>query len=116
VKESTLQRDIRLCLGQKDDLIVWRNNVGAMPNEQGQYVHFGVGGEGASDLLGIIVGPGRWFCVEIKTPRGRTNKRRRALQAAFRNLINKAGGYAVEVRSVEEADRHYQLARDGHDA
>lgn len=121
--ESKLQRDIRLHLGQKPDLIIWRQNVGKVHDSRSDnWVHVGLC-VGSSDLIGIVSVPqesdgfvieclGRFFAAEIKGPHGTVSKE----QQAFLDLVNKAGGYGCILRSVAEAEAHYQRARQGLDA
>jgi hypothetical protein len=118
MRESSIQRDIRLHLGQKDDCQLRRNNVGAWQDGHGNWIEYGLG-EGSSDLVGLVTLDmatprlARVFCLEIKKPGGRTSKTRKEQQRLFRDCINKAGGYAAEVSSVEEAEEAYQRARAG---
>lgn len=117
MKESALQRDVRLHLGQKPDLIIWRNNAGRVFNEESQqWIQYGLC-VGSSDLIGVLTVPcewplqclGRFFAAEIKTRTGRVTPE----QDAFLALVNAKGGYACVIRSVEEAEEHYQRARKG---
>jgi hypothetical protein len=105
VRESALQREIRLHLGQKPDLVLWRNNVGRVFDERSQnWIQYGLC-PGSADLIGILAG--RFFALEIKTKKGRSSKE----QTLFRELVNSAGGYCGEARSVDEAEAHYQRAK-----
>jgi hypothetical protein len=80
-----------------------RNNVGALPNENGRLVRFGLA-EGSADLIGwcsVVIGPehiGRklavFLSVETKRPAGRTAKARLEKQKNWRDAINAAGGIA----------------------
>lgn len=115
MRESSIQRDIRLHIGSKPDCRVWRNNVGTWQDDHGNWIEYGLV-VGSSDLIGIITLPsglGRFFALEIKRPGAYTKPERREQQRLFRELVNKAGGFAAEVRSVAEAEAAYQEARRG---
>lgn len=110
MSESELQVRVRLALSRAGHLF-FRNNVGNAEywnehTESPDRVAYGVGGSGGSDLIGSVRRPdgtGRFVALELKAPGARTKPARAALQAQFRALINANGGYAVVVRSVEEA-------------
>jgi hypothetical protein len=110
VRESSVQHAIRLHLGQKDDLVIWRNNTGQWKDENGNYIRYGLC-PGSSDLIGLLTPSGRFFALEIKSPGGKTDKTRAEQQRLFRDLINSKGGYAAVASSVEEAEYHYQEAK-----
>ena len=51
--ETTLQQQIRLALGQRPDLRLFRNQVGQLPDPRsGRWVQFGLA-KGSSDLIGF---------------------------------------------------------------
>jgi len=115
VKESQLQRDVRLALSSAG-VLTFRNNVGAAEfwNEHRQapdHVAYGVGGPGGSDLL-CCVG-GRWVALELKAPGARTKPERATLQAQFRTLLRANGGFACVVRSVDEALAAVERSKGG---
>ncbi len=95
--ESQIQAAIRLALGAVPDLVLFRNNIGNAIMRGGFRVAFGVGGPGASDLVGIY--RGRAIFVEIKTPIGRLSPEQRR----FRDLVTAKGAVYVVLRSVDEA-------------
>lgn len=95
--ESQLQDAIRLELGRDPDLVLWRNNVGMAWMRNGSPVRFGVGGPGASDLVGVY--RGRAVFVEIKTPIGRQTPE----QKMFQQLVERKSGIYVVLRSVDDA-------------
>lgn len=55
----------------------------------------------------------RFVAIEIKTPSGTTAKDRAALQASWRDGVNRVGGYACVARSVDEAVAHVRRAAEG---
>lgn len=100
--EAQIQDAVRLELGdvaKYPELVLWRNNVGQMIDQDGRRVVFGVGGKGAADLLGMF--GGQFVAVEIKTPIGRQSPEQKRFQA----LVEKRGGTYVLLRSVEEAQQ-----------
>lgn len=108
MRESVVQNAVRLHLGQKDDLVIWRNNVGQYHDDRGNWIRYGLC-LGSSDLVGIISPTGRFFAAEVKAPKGRLQDEQRA----FIDLINSKGGYACVVRGVAEAEAHYKRAVRG---
>ncbi len=96
--ESHIQAAIRAALSRDGNVRVWRNNTGVLPNGQGGFLRFGLA-VGSGDLIGIVMPMGRFFSLEIKTPKGRISPEQYAWQATVR----KFGGVAEFARSVEEA-------------
>lgn len=95
--EGRIQDEIRLALGREPDLILFRNNVSTAMMPNGQYVAFGVGGKGASDLVGAF--RGRAVFVEVKRP----GQSLRPEQVTFRRLVESKGCIYVVLHSAEEA-------------
>ena len=109
--ETTLQQQIRLALGTRSDLRLFRNQVGQLPDPRtGRPVQFGLA-RGSADLIGwrtITITPdmvGRQLAVftsiEVKTPTGRI----RPDQAAWLSTVQNAGGIAGIARSVSDASQ-----------
>ncbi|MEB3302012.1 MAG: VRR-NUC domain-containing protein [Cyanobacteriota bacterium] len=102
--EQQIQQQIRLALG-RGDVRLWRNNTGALRDEHGRLVRFGLG-PGSADLIGlrtIEVGNARvaqFVALEVKGARGRATQE----QLNFLALVESMGGVAALVRSVEEAE------------
>ena len=107
--ETTLQQQIRLALGSRSDLRIFRNQVGSLPDPRtGRLVTFGLA-RGSADLIGwrtVTITPdmvGRQLAVftsiEVKTPTGRV----RPEQQAWLSTVNDAGGLAGVARSVSDA-------------
>lgn len=107
--ETTLQQEIRLALGTRPDIRLFRNQVGSLPDPRtGRLVTFGLA-RGSADLVGwrsIVVTPEMVgqrlavFCsIEIKTPTGRI----RPEQQCWMEAVQAAGGVAIVARSVGDA-------------
>lgn len=108
--ELSIQNRIRLAVGARTDVRIFRNCVGK--GWMGRVVDSGprhvtladprrlVAGlaVGSSDLVGWGPG-GRFLALEVKTARGTTT----AQQASFLAAVRAGGGIAAVVRSPEEA-------------
>jgi hypothetical protein len=125
--ESAILHDIRQALGNEPDLVLYRNQVGGFTDpDTGRVVKFGLG-EGSSDLVGMLrmrvvlygdyeddaIWFARWFVLEVKSPKGKTAKRRREMQRLFLELVRKMGGFGCKARSVSEARAALDRARKG---
>ena len=112
--EHEIQQRIRLACGH-GPVRLWRNNSGALVDQQGRLVRFGLC-KGSSDLIGLrtleitpaLVGQSiaQFVALEIKTARGDV----RPEQRAFLQLVEQLGGLAAICRSVEAAEQALQLA------
>ena len=106
--ERKIQSDIQLaaCAGGGPARL-WRNNTGALKDQRGQLVRYGLC-PGSSDLIGfrtVVITPNMvgqriavFAAVEVKD-RGRPTEQ----QQAFINLVQQAGGLAGVARSVPDA-------------
>ena len=106
--ERKIQSDIQLaaCAGGGPARL-WRNNTGALKDQRGQLVRYGLC-PGSSDLIGfrtVVITPEMvgqrvavFAAVEVKDRSRATDQ-----QQAFINLIQQAGGLAGVARSVPEA-------------
>ena len=108
--ETELQQRIRLALGTRSDLRLFRNQVGQLPDPRtGRPVQFGLA-RGSADLIGwriITITPGMvgsqvavFTSIEVKTPTGRI----RPEQHAWLNTVQQAGGIAGIARSIQDAN------------
>ena len=101
--ESEILKAIRLEVGGRDDVVLWRNSAGIAEHTDRQgrrtKVPYGLV-KGAADLVGIIKPSGRFLAIEVKTARGRL----RPEQANFLRLVKAFGGVAGVARSVDEAN------------
>jgi hypothetical protein len=114
MSEHELQQRIRLACG-RGPVRLWRNNSGALVDQQGRLVRFGLC-KGSSDLIGLrtleittdLVGQrlAQFVALEIKTTRGLVSPEQRAFLA----LVEQLGGVAAICRSVEAAEQVLELA------
>ena len=140
--ESELQRKVRLALGQKPDLVLWRNETGAyseactvqwlrelltMLDDEST-----VGSTAAKCMLRDALSKSNRYIsygltkgssdlIGILKPSGRffalelktlTGKITEE-QVMFIKLVNNMGGYAAVARTLEEAEFHYTRATQG---
>lgn len=107
--EQQIQQAIRLSIGGPGSAVtVWRNNTGALRDERGRLVTYGLC-KGSADLIGFrrltitkeMVGQqlAQFVAIEVKTGRGRPTPE----QANFLAVVAQAGGVAGVARSVEDA-------------
>ena len=114
ISEHEIQQRIRLACG-RGPVRLWRNNSGALVDQQGRLVRFGLA-KGSSDLIGLrtleitpdLVGQriAQFVALEIKTARGVVSPEQRA----FLQLVEQLGGLAAICRSVEAAEQALVLA------
>ena len=111
--EHEIQQRIRLACG-RGPVRLWRNNTGALVDQQGRFVRFGLC-KGSSDLIGLrslVVSPemvgqrlAQFVALEIKTARGVISPEQRA----FLELVEQLGGLTAVCRSVEAAEQALAL-------
>ena len=108
--ETEIQQRIRLALGTRPDLRLFRNQVGQLTDPRtGRPVQFGLA-RGSADLIGwrsVVITPemvGQRVAVftslEVKTPTGRLTP----AQQAWLGTVHNAGGIAGVARSVRDAN------------
>lgn len=108
--ETVIQQQIRLALGTRSDLRLFRNNTGSLPDPRtGRPIQFGLA-KGSADLIGlrtVTITPdmvGRQVAVftslEIKTPTGRATPEQRS----WLEMVRSRGGLAGIARSVQDAN------------
>lgn len=109
--EVAIQADIRLAASKRGDLALWRNNSGALPDQAGRLIRFGLGNDSAqankrmksADLIGIHRPSGRLVSIEVKRPGWKhsdSSERDRA-QAAWAATVAAFGGVALRVTSAQ---------------
>jgi hypothetical protein len=106
--EHEIQQQIRLACGH-GAVRLWRNNTGALVDQQGRFVRFGLC-KGSSDLIGLrslLVTPellgqriAQFVALEIKTPHGVVTPEQRA----FLRVVDQLGGVAAICRSIQQAE------------
>ena len=114
MSEQELLQRIRMQLGSSP-VRLWRNNVGALRDERGRLVTYGLC-KGSSDLIGlrqVLIGPEHlgqtlavFSAIEVKAPKGRLREEQRS----FLELVERFGGYSGVATSVEEAARVLRLS------
>lgn len=107
MSESRLLAEIREALGDARDLVLWRNNAGALRDDAGRQVRYGLA-VGSADLVGILAPSGRLFALEVKTPTGRVSPD----QVRWAKLAESMGAFVRTVRSVDEARKALADARE----
>jgi hypothetical protein len=95
------------------DQVDWfRNNVGCYdanpacphcgqrkdPRSGPRWIHYGVGGEGGSDLVGVVRATGRAAFIEVKTAKGRIREE----QLAFAARVQRDGAAVGIARSAAD--------------
>ena len=118
--EHEIQQRIRLACG-RGAVRLWRNNTGALVDQQGRFVRFGLC-KGSSDLIGlrsVVVTPemvgqrlAQFVALEIKAPQGVV----RAEQQAFLRLVQQLGGVAAVCRSIQQAQAVLDLVAEDSEA
>ncbi len=107
MKEAEVLRALRVELGGRRDVVLWRNHVGVARYPDGRSVPYGLA-RGAADLIGIrslVITPehvgqtiGQFVAIEAKSPTGRPSRE----QEQFLELVRRYGGHGVLARSVED--------------
>ena len=115
--EHEIQQRIRLACG-RGPVRLWRNNTGALLDQQGRFVRFGLC-KGSSDLIGLrsleitpeLVGHqiAQFVALEIKTNCGIVSPEQRA----FLRAVQELGGLAAVCRSVQQAEAVLTLSAVG---
>ena len=115
--EHEIQQRIRLACG-RGRVRLWRNNTGALVDQQGRFVRFGLC-KGSSDLIGLrsleitpeMVGQrvAQFVALEVKTASGVVSSEQRA----FLQLVQQLGGVAAVCRSIEQAQAVLDLGPAG---
>ena len=114
--EHEIQQRIRLACG-RGAVRLWRNNTGALVDQQGRFVRFGLC-KGSSDLIGlrsVVVTPemvgqriAQFVALEVKTAQGVVSPE----QQAFLRLVQELGGVASVCRSIEQAQAVLDLGAE----
>ena len=115
--EHEIQQRIRLACG-RGAVRLWRNNTGALVDQQGRFVRFGLC-KGSSDLIGLrsleitpeMVGKrlAQFVALEVKTESGTVSTEQRA----FLRLVQQLGGLGAVCRSIAQAQAVLDLDHAG---
>ena len=102
MSETDILQSIRLALGKRPDVLIFRNNNGKLQDKEGRWVTFGLG-PGSADLIGFVTvsGIAVFVAIEVKTRTGQPTVE----QINFINAVLKSGGRAGIARSVEDAEK-----------
>lgn len=104
VTEGDVRRSIEIALNKQGLVRVMLNAQYSGP-ARGGYTRAGLG-TGTADLVGYVIGSGRFFALEVKTGSGKVS----AEQAAWIEQTNREGGYAGVARTPKEAEHHAREA------
>ena len=104
VTEGDVRREIEIALSRQGLVRVFLNAQYSGP-ARGGYTRAGLG-TGTADLVGYVLGSGRFFALEVKTNTGRPSPE----QEAWLAQTNREGGYAAIARTPEEACAHAHTA------
>lgn len=99
MSEAAVQSAIRLALGQRDDVMLFRINVGKfrpLHGDQNRVIQSAP--NGMPDLLGVVGPNGRALAIEVKSAKGRQREEQKAFQSAW----EKRGGLYILARSVDD--------------
>jgi hypothetical protein len=110
VTEGDVRQSIEIALNRQGLVRVFLNAQYSGP-ARGGYTRAGLG-TGTADLVGYVLGSGRFFALEVKTLVGKVSD----AQREWLSQTNREGGYATVVRTPEEACRHAKRAAEGHGA
>lgn len=101
MREAVLQQNIRLALGMRDDIFLFRINVGVFrPIDGPDKRAIRSAPEGTPDLMGVLA-PGRAFAIEVKAPRGTQREAQKRWQEAW----EKRGGIYILAKSLEDVTK-----------
>ena len=107
--ETKIQQEIRIALGQRSDLRLFRNETGKLPDPRtGRWVQFGLA-KVSSDLIGFktvkitpeMIGQeiAQFVSIEIKTERGKLTE----VQENWLQKVHDSGGIVGVARTVKDA-------------
>jgi hypothetical protein len=106
--EAVIQQKIRLALGMRDDIFMFRINVGVFrPMHGNQQRAIRSAPDGTPDLLGVKT-PGLAFGIEVKAAKGTQREAQKNWQKAW----EKRGGIYILARSVEDVYKGLDISVD----
>lgn len=109
MREAEIVNGLLLEIGRRwpDSVRAWRNNSGALKDEHGRLVRFGL--PGSADIIGIVGPSGRFLALECKATRGRPTDQ----QLLFVRMVGAFGGVGGVVWSIEEGCKLIEDAING---
>ncbi len=112
--EAEISNAISLVTGSREDVRIYRNNVGALQDRNGRLVKYGLF-PGSGDRIGLVAPFGRFLSIEVKPPGYKPpNARERERFESQKNwarIIRRFGGVAGIVDNPEDAVALVELAR-----
>ncbi len=105
--ETDVRQTIEIALNRQGLVRVFLNAQYSGP-ARGGYTRTGLG-TGTADLIGYVLGTGRFFALEVKTSKGVTSD----VQREWLAQTNREGGYAAIARTPAEACEHAWKASNG---
>jgi hypothetical protein len=106
--EAVIQQNIRLALGMRDDIFMFRINVGVFrPMHGDQRRAIRSAPDGTPDLLGVMA-PGQAFGIEVKAAKGAQREAQKNWQKAW----EKRGGIYILARSIEDVYKGLDISVD----
>jgi hypothetical protein len=108
VTEGDIRQAIEIALNKQGLVRVFLNAQYSGP-ARGGYTRAGLG-TGTADLVGYVLGSGRFFALEVKKPQADGASK---VQREWLAQTNREGGYAAVVRSPEEGCAHARKAAEG---
>ncbi len=111
--EAAILREIMVAIGSEPDVLLMRNQVGAVERfdertNSTRVERYGLG-VGSADLVAILAPSGRWFCLEVKSSTGRVEPE----QTKWHERARRFGAFVAVVRSADEAREALARARRG---
>lgn len=117
--EKEVEEECKRAHGSVEDALIFVNRTGMAtfyrPDGKPYHVHYGLTGAGSSDLIipkrelitVEMVGThiARFCAVELKAPKGKTEKKRFEKQSNFITQIVSLGGYGGFARSALDLER-----------
>lgn len=101
-QHQKLVDDLLFAFGSRDDVRIWRRDVGGVESANGRYVRYGISGE--SDLDGVVSPFGLSISVEVKTGTGKLREN----QINWKKMKESFGAIHIEARSVEQAMEEFE--------
>jgi hypothetical protein len=110
--ETDIRKDIEATINRTGWARVWPNKVGALPDRNGRWVHYGLA-IGSADLIGMVCG--RFLSLEVKRPGHEQDDNPKTLEAQrlWSQVMRDGGAVHAQVTSAAEAMAVILEARAG---